>query len=176
MSTKYENYTAGTDSPDTVWGTIADAQTFTPSVAHTITSVKLHMYREGSPGTMTVSIRATDGSGHPTGADLCSGTINANDFTTNTDGEWYEITLGAGYALAAGTKYAIVWRCPSGSANNWVTSKGVLTDQYAGGNVERTTDITASPPTWTAYSTYDFNFEEWGNPLAVGRSFGYIIG
>ncbi|GAJ19661.1 unnamed protein product [marine sediment metagenome] len=53
-------------------------QGFIPATTHKITSVKLKLWKEGSPGTVTISIRATDGRGHPTGGDLCSGTINGN--------------------------------------------------------------------------------------------------
>ncbi|GAI02948.1 unnamed protein product, partial [marine sediment metagenome] len=83
------------------------AQTFTPSIAHKITSVKLKLARTGSPGILTVSIRATNGEGHPTGGDLCSGTTNGNTLPVYPSTEWREITLGAGYNLASDTKYAI---------------------------------------------------------------------
>ena len=80
----YEYYNTGDDSGQSVYGSNWYAQTFTPSIAHTITSVKLLLYRSGSPGTVTVSIRATDGSGHPIGPDLCSGTTDGSTLPTAT--------------------------------------------------------------------------------------------
>ncbi|GAH21280.1 unnamed protein product, partial [marine sediment metagenome] len=82
------------------------------SVSHKITKVKLKLYRVGSPGTATVSIRATSGL-HPTGSDLCSGTTNGDTLPEGSPYEWREITLGDGANLASGTKYAIVIRAPS---------------------------------------------------------------
>jgi hypothetical protein len=158
----YEYYNTGDDdfipSYDGRWL----AQTFTPSVAHTIASVKLKLSRYGSPGTVTVGIKATDGSGHPTGSDLCSGTIDGNSLTTVTTGAWYEITLGSGYALSASTKYAIVLRAPNGDSSNqcrW--RRDISSPTYAGGCYEYSTD---SGSTWTSYD-YDTMFEEWsGEP------------
>ena len=75
----YEYYNTSDTSVASIWGDIWDAQTFTPSVAHTVTSVKLRLYRIGNgPGNITVGIRATDVDGLPTGSDLCSGTTDGN--------------------------------------------------------------------------------------------------
>lgn len=111
MSILYEHYNTGDDGQFLI--SSADtwiAQTFTPSIAHTITSVKLLLFRGvgATPGTLTVHIKATDVSGHPTGDDLCSGTTDGDTLTTNSAGEWREITLGAGALLGADTKYAII--------------------------------------------------------------------
>jgi hypothetical protein len=157
----YEYYNTGDDWADDVYSTFWASQTFTPSVAHTITSVKLKLYRQGSPGIMTVSIRATDASGHPTGADLCSGTIDGSAITTDSAGAWYEITLGSGYALSANTKYAIVCRAPNGvNANNAVRWRGDSTSPtYAGGCREYSNN---SGTSWTSHTSEDLMFEEWG--------------
>jgi hypothetical protein len=160
MATLYEYFNTGDDD---YWGNSGNAwnaQTLTPATAHKITSVKLKLYRVGSPGTLTVSIRATDGSGHPTGADLCSGTIDGNSLTTDTAGEWYEITLGAGYDLSASTKYAIVIRAPSGDAMNRVRWRcDSSSPDYAGGCREESINGGA---TWTTRTASDFMFEDWG--------------
>jgi hypothetical protein len=160
MSTKFEYYITGDDDylglGIAVWG----AQTFTPSVAHTITSVKLKLYRYGSetPGIITVSIKAVDANGRPTGPDLCSGTMDG--VVLNGTPTWYEITLGAGYGLSAGTKYAIVVRAPNASwayALQWRADWSSAT--YSGGCVEYSTN---SGVDWTDYATQDMMFEEWG--------------
>ena len=159
-ATLYEYYNTGDDFSGYVRGANWSAQTFTPSVAHKITSVKLKLYRLGNPGTVTVSIKATDGSGHPTGTDLCSGTIDGNTLTPTSPGLWYEITLGAGYNLAANTKYAIVVRATAGSSGNEVEWRADSSSPaYASGNCELSTNSGSS---WTRYTAYDYMFEEWG--------------
>ena len=160
-ATLYEYYNTGDDSsvPGGIYGARWRAQTFTPSVAHKITSVKLKLFRSGSPGTVTVSIRATDGSGHPTGADLCSGTTNGNTLPTASPYEWREITLGSGYNLSASTKYAIVTRAPSGTSVNYLDWRYKSSGTYTGGWYELSND---SGATWTSATAADFMFEEWG--------------
>lgn len=166
MANLYEYYNTGDDTKSFAYGVIWCAQTFTPSIAHTITSVKLLLYRKGSPGTITVSIRATS-SGHPTGADLCSGTINGNTLTTDTAGLWYEITLGAGYALSA-TKYATIIRALSGDTSNWIGWRADISNPtYTGGCFEYSTN---SGTGWFTYTVQDMMFEDWGKDpkLIVG--------
>lgn len=62
-------------------GTLWMAQTFTATSTHTITSVRLKLYREGTPGDITLSIRATDSNGLPSGPDLASGSLDGNLIT-----------------------------------------------------------------------------------------------
>lgn len=159
----YEDISGASPQSDAIWA----GQTFTPSIAHTITEVKLLAWRELSPGTLTVRIRATDGSGLPTGADLASGTYNANTLTTNPAGEWITITLSAGYALSAGVKYAIVVTVTGTGLNNfnWIADSSSPT--YSGGNTVFS-DADAGT-TWTANTGRDFMFEEWGLGLVSGN-------
>ncbi|MBA7499061.1 hypothetical protein ES704_01800 [subsurface metagenome] len=168
MSTLFEYYITDDDDEYQVCGEDWEAQTFTPSVAHKITSVKLKLYREGSPGTLTVAIKAVDASHHPIGADLCSGTTDGNTLTTNTAGEWREITLGAGANLEADTEYAIILKALDGSISNkgwWRVDK---TDgAYPGGWNEYTGD---SGSTWDSAPGDDHLFEEWGEPAVTEKS------
>ncbi len=159
MSTKYEYYDIGYDGSYPAYGAVWLAQTFIPQIAHTITSVKLKLYRIGSLGTTTVGIRATSG-GHPTGADLCSGTYDGDLITDSGAGDWYEITLGTGVSLTQDTKYAIVLDARNsvgGGALQW--RRDASDPTYANGNMERSTD---SGVNWTSYTGTDFYFEEWG--------------
>jgi len=162
MATLYENYITGDDNNQAPRGAKWWAQTFTPATAHTITSVKLLLERLGNPGTITVSIKATDINGHPTGDDLCVGTTDGNTLPT-TPPEWREITLGAGAILSVDVKYAIVVRDPTGDDANtaewWDDS---TSPSYTGGCLEYSLDSGAS---WTSYTGYDFLFEDWGEPL-----------
>lgn len=160
MADLYEYYNTGDDGYGNLYDERRYAQTFTPSIAHEITSVKLLLFRDGSPGTITVSIRATDVSGHPTGSDLCSGTIDGNTLTTDTDGLWYEITLGAGFNLNADTKYAIVMKAASTTPSHMLCPRrDESSPTYERGNYDYSSD---SGSTWTADTERDFMFEEWG--------------
>ena len=160
----HEYYNTDDDAGSWVWGTGAGsqwrAQTFTPAIAHTITSVKIKAGRTGLPGTLTISIKATDDNGHPAGADLCSGTIDGDTLPVYPAYEWREITLGAGYELSADIKYAIVVRALSGSDTKYVTWRDDETSPaYTDGNRENSTD---GGSTWSTALSADFMFEEWG--------------
>jgi len=159
MSQLHEYYNTGDDSYVSIYGDIWKAQTFTPSTNHKVTSVKLLLYRVGSPGTVTVSIRATT-DGKPTGADLCVGTTDGNTLTTNTAGEWREITLGNGYDLSADTQYAIVIRALNAiSTNRVVWCLDASSPTYGDGTYVYSSD---SGDSWTVDNARDCMFEEWG--------------
>ena len=162
MPTKYEYHITGDDTVIDIYGQYWRGQTFKSPTAHTITSVKALLYRIGSPGTVTVHIRATDGAGKPVGGDLCSGTIDGNSLTTDIAGAWYEITLGAGAALSANTEYAVFCDDSSGDASNHLHWRLDSDNGYANGLSTWSAD---SGVTWTTYPTYDLMFEEWGDPL-----------
>lgn len=170
MATLFEYYNTGDDDVgSSAYGLNWVAQSFTPVTSHKITKVKLKLGRMGSPGTVTVSIRATS-SGLPTGDDLCFGTTDGDtliDFLVNPECGWREITLGAGYNLVAGTQYAICWRAPSGDASNKIRprsdttnptyTRGTTLDSYDGGS------------SWEVYPDWreeEYMFEEWGDPVS----------
>ena len=162
MADRYEYYITGDDSANVFFTSSWWAQTFTPSVDHTITSIKLKLGRKGSPGTLTFVIKATDGSGHPTGDDLCSGTTDGNTLPDYTvEYEWREITLGDGAILSADTKYAIIAKALAGDGLNTGVWALELVGGYAGGNAEFSNN---SGYGWAA-KAYDFMFEEWGEFL-----------
>lgn len=171
-TSQFQYYITGDDAYAMTFGANWDAQTFTVgSSGHTINLVKLKLGKIGSPGTFTVSIRATDGSGHPTGADLTSGSINANILPAYTACEWKDIPL-TDYDLSANTKYAIVMRAPSGSPGDEVARRMDETSPtYAGGCIEVSTDSGSS---WASQSGYDFMFEEHFGPVqglyVIGQS------
>ena len=165
MSVRVDSLLSGDDATFAIAGSGSGANgwkdmSFTTESNYTITSVKLLLLRVGLPGTLTVSIKATDGNGRPTGANLCSGTTNGSTLTTNAAGEWREITFGAGTPLKISTKYAICcvaydagtdyskyvgWRCDNSSP------------PYSGGNGGYSSDGS----TWSDY-TADFMFDCWG--------------
>ncbi|MCJ7759591.1 hypothetical protein MUP59_00410, partial [Candidatus Bathyarchaeota archaeon] len=166
----YEYYNTDDDESTVMYDINWTAQTFTTgATAHTITSVRLLLYRGGSPGTCIVSIKATNVTdGHPTGSDLTNGTIDGNSLTDNPAGVWYRITFTE-YMLNASTKYAIVVQAPDGNAYNnalyWLIDS--TTPTYADGIFEYSFD---SGSTWTS-NNEDLMFEVWGTG-AVLFSFG----
>ncbi len=164
----YENYNTGNDSSFITRNVSWAAQTFTPLSSHKIISVKLLLFIPGSsPGTVTVSIRATGATGHPTGSDLCIGTTNGGTLPVSPPYEWREITLGAGYDLVAGRKYAIVVRALEGDNDNYLNwTLDSTSPTYTGGKCELSSNSGSS---WTGYTAYDFMFEEWGLSVAPGK-------
>ncbi len=169
MATKYENYITGDDSNLGFYDTAPrpwDAQTFTPSIAHTITfiKVKLLRYAGSVPGILTATIRATSG-GVPTGGALATGTLSAalaNVITTTSPGEWVTITLGAGYALLASGVYAIVLKSSTDDTN-----KPIYWRRDASGSAYTDGQGYTTADQGTSYTTQgggvDHMFEEWGD-------------
>ncbi len=155
---RFEYLNSGDNLEWTTDGNRWYAQTFIPSVAHTITSVKLKLSRSGTPGTVTIGIRATDGSGHPTGSDLISGTTNGNTLPLgpNVAGEWREIMLSSGTVLSASIKYALILQAPASGA---IYVRALTPSAYSSGNVEWSYD---SGVTWLNLDNWDLMFEEWG--------------
>ena len=162
MATLYEKYITGDNGAANIAGVLWDGQTFTPSTAHLISSVKLKWYRFGSPGTITVAIRATSGA-VPTGADLTSGTYDGNTLTTATGGAWYEITLDSTYSLLASTKYAIVVSLGGDASNYLAWRVDSVGGAYAGGQRVHSPDSGVSWVSGSPYNGQDFMFEEWGS-------------
>lgn len=136
---------------DTSWV----AQTFIPSSSASINFVALELQRVGNPGIATVSIRATDGNGKPTGNDLATGTLAEADVSLSST--WVCCDLSS-YSLTGGTKYAIIVRAPTGSGSDayrWYREDGAAT--YANGAYCESTN---SGVDWTENTTYDQHFRE----------------
>jgi len=160
----WENCTATADNVTHIWNVNWASQTFTTGTeAHTISQVRLLLYREGAPGTVTVSIKKVNGSGAPDGADLTSGTTNGSILTTTTTGEWYGIDLTP-YSLSASTQYAIVVRAQAGTGTtvdvNWRMDGSA--GAYTGGSEWNSANSGIS---WTADTDDDYMFQVWGESL-----------
>jgi hypothetical protein len=127
-------YMGGDDADYDVYGVNWYAQTFTPTQDYSVSGCDLKMFRVGAPGTVTVGLKA-DGGGLPTiGApDLASGTIDGDDFTTHTGGEWYEVSFTTDYAVTSGTTYALVVRAVGGGATDYVGWRVDSEGTYDGG-------------------------------------------
>jgi hypothetical protein len=160
MTTEYEYYDTGdTGIYSSIYGVNWEAQTFTVGAqAHTLVSVVLKLYKYNSTRDVVVSIKATDGSGHPTGDDLTSHTFSAS-LLGNSPGSFYEIVMDLEISLAANTKYAIVMRQPSGGSSTDCIGWRTKANGYADGNLETSANSGSS---WTARS-YDAMFRVYGN-------------
>jgi uncharacterized repeat protein (TIGR01451 family) len=108
-------------------------QTFQAGVTGQLSRVDLNLFCSGCTGTtpnITVSIRATDAGGLPTGADLATATIPG--FNSGAGG-FFTANFASPATLTAGTKYAIVARPvsnPSAGIYAYVIS---ATDAYPAG-------------------------------------------
>ena len=164
MPVQYENYD-NDDSFRSIKGDNWYAQTFTPSISHTLVLVKLELkvWSEGeNPGNIIVSIRATSG-GKPTGEDLDSTFIDGSILTDSF--VWYDFS-GLFVALAASTMYAIVVRCDGADWLRWASDAGA--SAYAGGTECDSSDAGSS---WDGTSSNDFSFEEWGEDVVYPDTF-----
>ena len=97
--------------------------------SYTITAVQLLIESVGSPGNVTVSIRAVSGT-NPTGSNLCSATVNCNAYTGSF--QWVEWDFGSGTFLTKGTKYAIVMNVTSSYPTNYVHWGASTSGSYTG--------------------------------------------
>lgn len=161
--TQYEHYTTGETGSFAAYGVnLLDGQTFTAESDHTITSIKIKVYRKGSPGTVYLYLCGTTG-GHPNGYDIKrTGSFNGNTITNNSAGEWVTISV-ASYTVTSGTKYGLVLKASSGDIDNciyWLYDADSPT--YTGGNFEYTTDGGAN---WTSYTSADYMFDIYGENL-----------
>jgi hypothetical protein len=125
------------------------------------------LYKAGNPSTLTVSIKAVDGDGKPTGADLTSGTTNGNTLPTGSPYEWRAITLTQ-YWLEPETKYAIVCRALEASSPNEINWRSDSSSpSYTGGSFVYSQDAGS---TWTVVTGTDCMFEVWGSPPPVAHT------
>jgi hypothetical protein len=160
MAIRYEYLNGSPSAYSSTYGVEWTGMTFKPTVSHYITSVRISGIRQGSPGIITGSIRATVWSGTayiPTGADLGSGTANGDTLGIAIS-EWRDINISGTPLLTAGVTYAIVIRCPTGTSINryrW---------DFAGGGYANGTTVYSSDSGvgWVEGAGFDCIFEEWG--------------
>lgn len=180
MLRQYEYYIGTKSSSYQIKGDTWQGQTFTvgnvgPSEDNYAVHVKLWMRRYGTPGDLTVSIKAVDGDGHPTGDDLTSVTVG-EAYVSEDDDDWYIFTFATQPALIADTQYAIVVKALSAVGDNRYAAWFDMTSPtYGGGNLELSSDGGAS---WSSETTRDMNFEIWGRSQdrsVVGRTQYEII-
>lgn len=149
------------------------AAIFAASASYSLSQVKLLVYRVGSPGTITVTVRATTTYGgvtqyYPTGADLLTPkTFDGDAVTASTDGEWVTITFVDTAALTSGTKYAIEVSAASADAANYLMVKHDAGIASWTGNYASSSNGGAS---YSVLGLYGINYEAYDNVSAINPS------
>jgi hypothetical protein len=153
----FESYTTGQDSWVTVGydAGIVMAQTFTPSLGHTIKTVKIYALRVGTSPNIKIDIYETS-AGMPTGSPIStSGFVSAAGFDTNYS--WQTIIVSP-VSLSASTMYAIVLSAQAFSYWDYVQwGDDSTSPTYAGGTLVYSPN---SGSTWTISSGDDLLFQE----------------
>jgi hypothetical protein len=147
-----------TASGTTIWR----AMTFPGVAGYIPKTVSLLMERVGSPGTLTVSIRETDIDGKPTGADLCTATIDADHIDTTK--HIYGLLFGSDIVLTSAQYSLILKTTSTGDADNRVNWRALLPGNYADGDAWNSSD---SGSTWNS-STYERYFVILGTEAGGG--------
>ena len=156
---RYEYYDVLDPALSNLYGVFWQGQIFTPLTEHSIEKVRLRMFRHGSPGMVSVSIKETDVDGFPTGADLCSGVTDGNTLPTDYTWKWRDVTLDAPFGLSADTKYAIVARALDGNQDNYVRWRYARPQTYPRGAHVFSGNEGSQ---WREDTERDLMFEEWG--------------
>jgi hypothetical protein len=142
-----------------VYGAVWTAQTFTPAETHFCQAVKLYLAKPlgGTLGIITVSIRATNGAGQPTGVDLATATIDESNLDANPD--YFLAPFSTPKYLVKSTKYAIIIRCSGGDASHYLNVAFNESGGYTDGSRLTSTD---SGSNFTINSSYDLLFADEG--------------
>jgi len=118
MASSQLSYTTGENSQNNFNDAYTAGMVFLTVGGFTLTSVKVKLYRSAtSGGTLTLSIR-TVSAGYPSDVVLTSQTMNRNDVSTSSPGEWYEFNV-TDYDLDAATQYAIVLTQDVAATTSW---------------------------------------------------------
>jgi len=121
-----ESCITGDDYDSDVYGNYWRSQAFTPRFTHRVTSVRVKIWRVGSPGDLTVRIRAATqaeyygaGTRRPgSGADLVTGTIPQASIPTSSPGSWVECTFATPVDLYTGRLYFLILSHAGGDTSN----------------------------------------------------------
>jgi len=162
----YENYTTGNDSSFEVWGNNYGGQTFTTNsstlaISHTLTAIRLRLYKEGTPQPLTISVRECNATGYPLITEIASTIMDGELLTADTTGAWYDIPID-GVTFDVNRTYSIVCSSPGTNDTNcvhWVGDTAGAT--YTGGAAIYST---TGGLTYTALADSDFMFEVFGRP------------
>ncbi|GAI19419.1 unnamed protein product, partial [marine sediment metagenome] len=97
----YTCYNTGDDEDGHhgIYPDFQEGQSFQVAVPLHLTSVKLKVFRTGTPGDITVAIQKADADGKPDGVDLVTKDVNCDAIAAASPGEWVTWTFAASIAL-----------------------------------------------------------------------------
>ena len=147
---------------ETVYSDDWYGQVFIPYRGHEIDKVDLKLWQNGTPGTLTVEIRAVGLDSNPVGPVLASGTLDGTTITgdSRATASWETITLGVPVWLYPGLKYAIVCHGTGTTGLNCINWCYNTPNPYLKGGMTESGD---AGDTWTGESgTEDMLFREYG--------------
>ncbi len=158
MATKID-YFEDSDGVANVNDATPQAQTFLASKSYFLEYVELRVTKDGFVGdaaTLTISIKAVDGSNLPTGLDLASKTVTGADLQQGGD-IWFTFTFASPLELTVSTTYAIVFTTSGVSGSADMIFREDTGEGYVNG-----TGCLYSGGTWGVVAT-DFPFRCWGS-------------
>ncbi|MBA7552362.1 hypothetical protein ES705_44923 [subsurface metagenome] len=168
----YTGYNTGDDEDGHhgIYPDYQEGQSFQVPVSLHITSVKLKVYRTGSPGDMTVAIQKGDVDGKPDGVDLGTKDVNCDAIAAASPGEWVTWAFAASIAVEPWITYCIVVRggVDAGNELNWRNDGSDPT--YLRGNLLYSSNAGVS---WTTLPADDYMFEVWGQVEAGDEQIEY---
>ena len=157
-----ENYNIGYDCTTIncahAYGVYQTAQLFTAEDSTARSSVKLLLFRTGSPGTLTCTLQSVTAA-RPDGNVLATGTTDGDTLTTSVDGDWREITFETPYTVTDEVQYAIVLSAVGDSSNKGRWQADISNPTYTGGTKCWTNNSGSS---WTIDGNKDMMFEMYG--------------
>lgn len=168
----YTGYNIGDDEDGhhKIYPDYQEGQSFMVHVPLHITSVKLKVFRIGSPGNMTVAIQKADVDGEPDGTDLGTKDVNCDAISDTSPGEWVTWTFASSIAIEPWTTYCIVVRGGVNTSNclNWRNDGSSPT--YQRGMLVYSSNAGAS---WASATYDDYMFEVWGQVEAGEEQIEY---
>jgi hypothetical protein len=162
-----EYYNTGDDNQNQLYySSCRLAQTFTVGDSeHTLTSIRLKLWRQGDIGSPEFRITNTDAEGKP--SSFLRSVQLSLDITTDQSGAWYTIPITE-IKLSANVKYAIVIIDTACSGSNYLCWRvDASSPTYGGGSYAVSAD---GGSTWTLNTNYDCMFEVYGTILPISIS------
>jgi hypothetical protein len=167
-----EYWDGSTNTDVMIYGNNWRGETFTlgttgQNVGYELTSVRLSLWKAGTPNGYSVRIRATS-SGLPTGGDLSIAWFNGNDLTTSA--AWYNLSIPH-ITLTSSTTYAIIVSCNGSSTGNCLKVRlRNAGEDYAGGGALYSTNAGVS---FTLGATNSIPFYAWGTYAITSFNISY---
>lgn len=167
----YTGYNIGDneDGHHTIYPDYQEGQSFMVHVPLHITSVKLKVFRVGSPGNITVAIQKGDADGEPDGVDLGTKAVNCDAISDASPGEWVTWTFASSIAIEPWTTYCIVVRDGVDYSNCIKWRNDGSSPIYQRGKLLYSSNAGAS---WSSSIADDYMFEVWGQVEAEQIEYG----